>query len=315
MSTIQVRAPGTERGRWLDAACEIYHAANIHGETIDRSAIEMLLRPDDDRDVIAFLAEVGAAPVGVMIASTWTEGERRPHAAVDLLGVLPSHRRRGVATHLLDLAVEAARERGATVLNAGGGLRFVAPGPARHATDALAFLEARGFAPHELVWDFAADLRALRETPKADPQVRPATVDHFWALRELLQTEFSTRWARELDDYLSLGGDLGDYLVLVEQREILGFCRISTSALVAGRELGPAWPRPWGELGPIGVAAQHRTSGLGSRLVRTGLAHLADRGVRGCRIGWTTLTGFYERQGFVRTREYVPHTQRLGGEA
>lgn len=78
---------------------------------------------------------------------------------------------------------------------------------------------------------------------------------------------------------------------LVAETEGAVFGHIAFSpALIDGRDLG------WYTLGPVAVSPAHQRQGIGSQLVRAGLAALRQQGARGC-----LLVGephFYERFGF-----------------
>jgi predicted N-acetyltransferase YhbS len=311
--TLTRLVPNANQDEWKGAAAAVWAGASPPGQAVTLAAVDVLLQRDEDRLVRAILARVADQPAGVIIASSWTEGESEALAAIDLVAVLPRYQRQGIGSVLLREAIGVATERGVPLVTAGGGLRFVAPGPGRTSSGALAFFSAHDFRTGPMVWDFEADLRSIAPLPRVDPQITPTTASQVADLRTFLRAEFPPRWERELRDHLALGGEPGDYLVLVEGSEIIGFCRAGTNPLVVAREFGRQWPEPHGELGPIGVAARFQGSGHGRRLVQAGLARLRDRGVRGCRIGWTTHTGFYERFGFVRTCEYLPDTKSIGG--
>jgi predicted N-acetyltransferase YhbS len=64
-------------------------------------------------------------------------------------------------------------------------------------------------------------------------------------------------------------------------------------------------PRPWGQMGAIGVSADCRGSGYGAALLDGGLRTLRERGVDGCVIDWTTIVDFYGKFGFKLYREYL----------
>ena len=63
-------------------------------------------------------------------------------------------------------------------------------------------------------------------------------------------------------------------------------------------------PRPWGQLGIIGISADRRGQGLGAALLDAGLRRLHNNGVNGCIIDWTDLVDFYAKFGFTPHRAY-----------
>ena len=64
-------------------------------------------------------------------------------------------------------------------------------------------------------------------------------------------------------------------------------------------------PKPWEQLGPIGVSASVRGKGYGGALLDAALCQLRDCGVRGCVIDWTELIDFYAKFSFTPYREYL----------
>jgi predicted N-acetyltransferase YhbS len=64
-------------------------------------------------------------------------------------------------------------------------------------------------------------------------------------------------------------------------------------------------PRPWGQLGAIGVSAGMRGQQLGRAMLAGGLARLHQAGVRGCIIDWTDLIDFYAKFNFKLFRRYL----------
>lgn len=63
-------------------------------------------------------------------------------------------------------------------------------------------------------------------------------------------------------------------------------------------------PRPWGQLGSVGVSADRRGRGYGAALLDTGLRRFRDNGVNGCVIDWTGIVDFYAKFGFQPYRQY-----------
>lgn len=88
---------------------------------------------------------------------------------------------------------------------------------------------------------------------------------------------------------LRAAGALAVSLVAEEDGQVIGHIAFST-ALINGQDCG------WQLLGPVGVLPAHQRQGVGSRLVREGLAAIRRLGARGC-----VLVGepaYYCRFGF-----------------
>lgn len=110
-----------------------------------------------------------------------------------------------------------------------------------------------------------------------------------------------------------MGGRMSEYNLLWRQEAgrapvVDGFCRIRRrwrhGVEPLDRYFMQRLPAPWGQLGPIGVAAASRGQGLGAALLDFGLRRLAADGVRGCVIDWTTALDFYAHFGFKPLRAY-----------
>lgn len=241
---------------------------------------------------------------------------------IDALAVAPPWQRSGVGSALLGWAEGWLAEQGCTAARLGGSLRPFAPGlPAALAS--AAFFQARGYRPRAsegTVWDLARDLAAYASpaqaaSPSAGLPVRLAVGRPADAppLLAFLQREFPGRWRFEFEEFRRMGGKLSEFCLLWRHEagraaRVEGFCRIRRRWRYAvdplDRYFMQGLPRPWGQLGPIGVGAGSRGLGLGAALLDFGLRRLQACGVRGCVIDWTTALDFYAPYGFQPRREY-----------
>ncbi len=253
------------------------------------------------------------APVGFVLASALPNDPQtspREMGWIDALAIAPEFQRRGVGGELLAWAEAWLREQSCLRARLGGSLRpFVAGLPTELQTDA--FFRARGYAPRsngERVWDVARDLRDYVSTrPPSDAVIRPARPDDETALLEFFAREFPNRWRFEYEEFLRVGGCISDWIVLTTTRGVDGFAKLCFEDSISPINRVYPWklPRPWGQLGPIGVSADARGKGYGGALLDTALCHLRDAGVRGCVIDWTDLVDFYARFGFTPYCEYA----------
>jgi predicted N-acetyltransferase YhbS len=219
------------------------------------------------------------------------------------------------------------REGGCLQAHLGGGLRPFAPGlPVQLAS--RAFFQKRGYqppAPESRVWDVARSLEGYTSPGSewlkggkaggAAADIHPVQSGETARLEAFLAAEFPGRWHFEFQEHLRLGGRLSDILILLDPgtETVAGFCLISLedSLRPIERFYPHGLPRPWGQLGPIGVGAAWRGQGLGAGLLDAGLRYLAGQGVAGCVIDWTDLPGFYQKFGFQLHREYLILTRSL----
>ncbi len=238
---------------------------------------------------------------------------------MDAIAVLPEAQQQGIGGELLTWAEDWLRERGCAQMRLGGSLRPYSAGyPVELGNEA--FFRHRGFearASGAYVWDVARDLSEYAvetfhrndevETFRRNVSIRPAQTGEENELLEFLRREFPGRWRFEFEEFLRQGGRISDWAVLLSDRGIDGFARLAfeDSLQPLDRVFPQRLPRPWGQLGPIGVARGLRGQGYGRALLDASLTHLQARGVRGCVIDWTNLIDFYTKFGFKPYRQYA----------
>jgi predicted N-acetyltransferase YhbS len=95
-------------------------------------------------------------------------------------------------------------------------------------------------------------------------------------------------------------------MLLWTDRGVDGFCLLTfeDSAQPLERFYPYQLPRPWGQLGAVGVSVDRRGRGFGAALVDAGLRRLHDNGVNGCVIDWLVIEEFYAKFGFSKLRDY-----------
>jgi len=273
------------------------------------------------------LAMQAGQPVGFVSASVLpTDPDTSPPEMgwVDAIAVLPNSQRQGIGSELLAWAEEWLRSQGCTVSRLGGSLRPFAPGlPAE--LGAEAFFHNQGYRDRHdspSTWDVACDLSNYQIPnlgpvwPKPDEyakyQISNITVQATQtgqenALLDFLRREYPGRWRFEFQEFLREQGRLSDYMALWTERGMDGFARLTfeDSERPIERFYMHRLPRPWGQLGPIGVSGDCRGKGYGGALLDAGLRRLRDSGIRGCVIDWTSLVDFYGKFGFQPYRQYA----------
>lgn len=228
---------------------------------------------------------------------------------IDFLVVAPAMQRQGLGRQLLAEAERWLVEQGCKGIQIGGGLRPFAPG-APASSHASAFFERHGYTLFGPAWDMAANLagyeppQKMREAPCV---VHPATPAQEGDLLGFLRREFPGRWRYEAEMFLADGGRISDFMLLWTERGVDGCCLLTFSDSVRPMErfYPYALPKPWGQLGSIGVSADRRGQGFGAALLDAGLRRLHNNGINGCVIDWTTLLDFYSKFGFEPYREYT----------
>lgn len=236
---------------------------------------------------------------------------------IDAVGVMPAVQRQGIGGVLLDAAEAWLAGLGCTGATLGGSIRPFAPGlPV--ALGAEHFFRKRGYQGDVQAHDLARSLAGY--TPPADLRtvagaVHPAQRGQEAALLGFLRREFAGRWLYETELLLHHDkGRISDYMLLWTEQGVDGCCLLTfaDSQRPLERYFPYALPRPWGQLGMVGVSERLRGQGYGSALVDRGLRRLHDNGVNGCVIDWTELVNFYERFGFGVVRSYWMLSKELG---
>jgi len=256
------------------------------------------------------IAKLNDEPVGFVLASTLPDNPAVSPPSlgwIDAIAVLPMAQRQGIGSALLAWAEEWLKKQGCTRFRLGGSLKPFAPGlPIELNTEK--FFLARGFVGGKLDWDVASDLREYAHPPySVDATMRPARTGDENAMHEFFNREFPNRWRCEFEEFLREQGRLSDYHLLITERGVDGFARLTfeISERPIERFFMHRLPKPWGQLGPIGVSKDTRGKGFGGALLDAGLRYLKDCGARGCVIDWTGLIDFYGKFGFKPYRQYA----------
>ncbi len=259
-------------------------------------------------------AEAGQ-PVGFILASTLKgdESASPPEAGwVDAIAVDPAYQRRGVGAALMGWAEAWLAGQGCQRFRLGGNIRpFTAGLPVQLGDET--FFNRRGYVGrpgHERSWDVAHDLRDYVTPPSAlkaaGLTARPAGHGEEEVLLAFLRREFPGRWRFEAEVHLQDGGRISDYVLLWSERGVDGFCQLTyeDSRRPLDRFFPRGLPRPWGQLGSVGVSWDRHGKGYGAVMMDAALRHMRDAGIRGCVIDWTSIVDFYGKFGFKPFREY-----------
>lgn len=275
-------------------------------------------QPWQGERVAGRLAMNGVEPVGFVLASALPAAplvNPTREGWIDAIAVLPEAQRQGVGGALLAWATGWLREQGCAGARLGGGLRpFVVGLP--ETLDSAGFFARRGFVTFAEPCDLAANLATYTPPPdvrEVDAAVRPAQRGQEQALLDFLRREFPGRWRFEAEEHLRLGGRISDYMLLWTERGVDGCCVLTfgDSWRPLERFYPYALPRPWGQLGSVGVSADCRGRGCGLALLDAALRRLHNNGVNGCVIDWVRRADFYEKFGFSVYRRYLTMTLEL----
>jgi GNAT superfamily N-acetyltransferase len=296
-------------------AAAIWNAACGPDLAISPHFVEYNTRPATGAVQSGCVAIQDGQPVGFALASAL------PHSPdvsppelgwIDAMAVLPAFQHQGIGSKLLAWAEEWLVRQGCAYAHLGGSLRPFTPGlPAEPGSDA--FFDKRGYQTlpwGHVDWDVAQDLSEYpipnTKYQISNATIRPGQPGDETAVHDFFQRTFPGRWRFEFEEFLKEHGRLSDYVLLWTERGVEGLARLTfqDSERPLERFYMHRLPRPWGQLGPIGVSDERRGKGYGGALLDAGLRRLRERGVRGCVIDWTRLLNFYGKFGFKPYRQY-----------
>lgn len=302
----------------IAAVAAIWNAACGPELAITERVVRYNLHPSTGSVQAGRMALADGRPVGFVLASALPapgDPTVSPPGVgwVDAIAVVPQYQHQGLGTALLAWAEEWLAGQGCKFFLLGGNLRPFAPGlPVELGTEP--FFRDRGYRPHPghgYTWDVARTLRDY--TPPASAaraagaEIRPAATGDEAVLLAFLRRAFPGRWRYEYEEFLREGGCISDYMLLWIGADVAGFCQLTfeDSLRPLHRYFMYRLPRPWGQLGPIGVSEELRGRGYGAALLNAGLCRLQAQEVNGCVIDWTNLLEFYGKFGFTPYRQYV----------
>jgi len=257
----------------------------------------------------------GEDPVGFILASYEVDNPANPAPSMsgslhtgwfDAMAVHPKYQGRGIGSELVNWAQGWLVSKGCKIIHLGGSLRPFMPGlPAE--LGSLDFFMKRGFKDRGFAWDLCHDLQNYQ--PRQDGRLeltRPLEPEQEELFRRFLKREFPDRWLFEFEESARTGERLTDYQVLWVGGEMNGMVILTfeDSMRPLDRYYMHGLPRPWGQLGTVGVSKSLRGQGYGAVIMDSGLRRLAAQGVRGCVIDWTGLLDFYGKFGFKPYRQY-----------
>jgi GNAT superfamily N-acetyltransferase len=297
----------------MQEVADLWNAACGENLAISPRFATYNLRPGSGDQSACFALHNGRA-VGFVAASYLNDPTvTEPHTGwIDAIAVTPDQQHQGIGSALLQWAERWHAGKGSASITVGASLRpFVAGVPEELNT--VSFFQRYGYGVEpeavEQEWDVAADLAHYKPPRTVRPIkgiARPAQPSDYDAILTFLQREFPGRWRYEFEQYIAKGGRISDYMVLWTERGVDGCCVLTfeDSLHPIERFYPYRLPRPWGQLGSIGVSESCRGQGYGAALLDAGLRRLHSNGINGCVIDWTNLLEFYGKFGFTPYRTY-----------
>ena len=302
--------PGT-----LDTVAWLWNTACGPDLAIRARAVEYYTRSTTGVLREGRIAMADGQPVGFVLVDAVLD-EQKPRGCVDALAVLPEFQNKGIGRSLLAWAEDLARSRKAPSVSLGASPRWFTAGlPAQLQNRAIFERFGYTFAP-ELTWDCARSLKDYQTPEKVlrvEGDVHPLQPHELPEFLQLLARDFAGGWELDVNEHLKEGGPLEDFIVLRTSHGLDAFCWITHSGSFRplDRYFPHGLPRPWGQLGMVGVAVDRRGAGLSLKLLDGALHHLIALGVDGCIIDWTGYLSLYAKVGFRPYRCYYSGGKEL----
>lgn len=298
---------------------EVWNSAMPAHLTISQKFARYNVGPVTGGSQAGQIAWLAGEPVGVVLASRLADEPTVMPASqgwIDAIAVAPQAQRQGIGRALLTWAEGWLAEAGCRVSILGKSILTFVPGPPVEA-ESGPFFRRCGYVGENYVWDVAANLATYTPPPGMESfagMVRPGQPGEEEALLTFLRREFPGRWRFETEEFLRRPGHrFSDYMLLWTERGVDAFCRLTfaDSGQPIERFFPYQLPRPWAQLGSVGVSADRRGRGYGLAVVDAGLRRLHNNGINGCVIDWTTIVGFYAKFGFSEYRQYQQMSKEL----
>lgn len=243
----------------------------------EAESLEPVGRPVSPRNIVGRLSHPNYSPehdmfVGELSGSIVGYLDIMPELAIGRVilecWVHPEHRRKGLATQLLDFAIHQGRETSAVVAHVN---IFEDNTVGRIVLQRLGFNYVRDFLEFEL------DLAEIDKLPvdKETPQCRCLRRDETDILTEIQNLSFAEHWgynpnttATTTHHFNQGRSSPEDVFLAFEGNRVTGFCWTEETSPGEGR------------IFMLGVAPDCRCQGTGRSLLQTGLYHLKSKGLR-----------------------------------
>lgn len=256
------------------------------------------------------IAEQGARPAGFLLGPRLRPPTPADDASqyrtlwIAAFGVRPDRRRRGIATALLQRALDAAaRDDLWRVDVADFPVRYLVPGidPVASAAAHSLLVDRFGFRQRDSVASMGIELAGLPERQDdGGRQIRRLDAGEIPLVRDFLRDAFGWSWwlhmARALDARLAGAATPGDILVAWDGGVPVGVVHHNGA-----------------RFGPLAVAERARGRGLGTRLTQAALAGMRDQGLGRAHflIADAPAERFYGHLGFTVLRRFERLTLEL----
>ena len=249
-------------------------------------------------------------------------GRFQNRGGIGALCVHPDFQRQGIGTQLLARAEKWLRDNHSPLTTLYFPHHLLCGVPVE-CQAALHLFRKRGLNQWHQTYDVQRDLHDFQLPPQVlaaldnNPNVtiRPAQESESAPLIAFVAAEFPGAWDYSTRDHFRHHGAASDFIVAVENQQIIGFCHTNSfqsARLISSTHWHGALGEKYGGLGPIGMAKAERKRGLGLALCGLAVDDLRARGVASMCIDWTGLLDFYGRLGFKIWKTYLQGERSIG---
>lgn len=253
--------------------------------------------------------------IGFIVTKVWNRSFSIPayedRAWISLIYVIPKERKKGIGTLLLNKAESEIKRLGKRTIQIGRDCENFFPGIPFDMKGSYKWFINRGYDAIGETNDLIRSVTnnsTLIPTKDIDYEVRFATRSDRDKIIKFMEKNFPGRWQYEVTDYFDAGGTGREYLIAIDNDNVIGFTRVNDqSTLDELINYNLTWRNRFsalGGIGPLGVDADYRKQNLGFYMVATAVNSLIERKVSDIIIDWTSLVDFYRKFGFEVWKSY-----------
>jgi GNAT superfamily N-acetyltransferase len=295
-----------------DDAIRIWNAASHTHYPINKRFLSYNLIPSTGERIEGRIATRDRKAVGFVLACAFPDNPLTTLGWISAIAVEPAAQRQGIGSDLLTWAEGWLKESGCKKIRLGGNYRPFLPGLPYVMGEHADFFQRHGYklsADQPYEYDIARslkDYKSLYPRP-SHADLTPMQPGEEQLFLDFMHREYPGRWELEARDFVKNGERASDILLLRVQGDVQGFCRLTLedSERPIERFYPQRLPKPWGQLGALGLSKAVRGQGLGGYLIDAAALHMKSLGVDGCVIDWTSLVNLYGKFGFKIYNQYI----------
>ncbi|MGD9886375.1 MAG: GNAT family N-acetyltransferase [Bacilli bacterium] len=248
--------------------------------------------------------------IGLLVLKHYQIDDMPKQLYISLIYVIPSYRRKGYGSSMLQFSQAWAWENHFLKLMTGtdpnclfSGIPFINNQPTHD------FFLKRGFST---LYKNMNLICTTSLTIPYDPVLKVVKTEaEKQAVLQLIKNHFSKRWLLDVMD-----AQPEEFVIVKKDEEMMGFLRInheSCPKFANSLNLYQKYPK-LGGIGPLGIIPNYRNLGLGKKMVRYAINHLFNLGCTTVLVDWTGLVTFYQNCGFSQiSQEYIIYQFETGG--